>query len=70
VLPETLQHSFPGKEYLRRLPNHIKDTDPDIPALKKAKAEYAKRNQRWPTLQLRIPQFRPIEVTALEDRVR
>ena len=27
---------------LRRLPNHMKDADPDIPILKEAKAEYAK----------------------------
>jgi hypothetical protein len=27
---------------LRRLPNHMKDADPDIPILKEAKAEYVK----------------------------
>jgi hypothetical protein len=31
-----------GEEYLRRLPNHIKDADPDILVLEQAKAEYAK----------------------------
>jgi len=42
VLPETFQHRFLCEKYLRRLPNHIKDADPDIPILKEAKAEYAK----------------------------
>ena len=30
------------KSSLRRLPNHMKDADPDIPILKQAKAEYVK----------------------------
>jgi hypothetical protein len=42
VLPDTLQHRFPCEEYLRKLPNHMKNADPDIPILKEAKAEYAK----------------------------
>jgi len=42
MLPETFQHRFPCEKYLRRLPNHIKDADPDIPILKEGKPEYAK----------------------------
>jgi hypothetical protein len=42
MLPEILLYPFPREQYLRRLPNHIKDVDPDIPSLEEAKAEYAK----------------------------
>ena len=44
MLPETFQHRFPCED-LRRLPNDIKDADPDIPILQEATWSMRSRNE-------------------------